>query len=193
MKSYLEIFLITITFSSSSVISFSFVSLLSAFNGPINNYDKKNLRLGQNPVRAFQWLTSKSRQDRYISSSRITGYGADEVLSASNHFNDTNTNNAEKLRLTIVLIDNYDSYTYNLYQYFCEMVDNVIVIPNDIVPIMVNGSTQPHPKTWDAVLSYLNVHYPAVKRIDSIVLGPGPGNPNVSEDVGICTAVSFFL
>jgi len=31
----------------------------------------------------------------------------------------------------LLLIDNYDSFTYNLYQYLCELGQGVVVIRND--------------------------------------------------------------
>lgn len=31
----------------------------------------------------------------------------------------------------LLLIDNYDSFTYNLYQYFCELGAEVVVKRND--------------------------------------------------------------
>ncbi|WP_444420532.1 glutamine amidotransferase-related protein, partial [Serratia marcescens] len=31
----------------------------------------------------------------------------------------------------LLLIDNYDSFTYNLYQYFCELGAEVLVKRND--------------------------------------------------------------
>ena len=33
------------------------------------------------------------------------------------------------------MIDNYDSFTYNLVQYFCQLGQNVDVIRNDLVSI----------------------------------------------------------
>jgi len=65
------------------------------------------------------------------------------------------------------------------------MVDHVIVITNDIVALDDDSSYQ---TTWNAVLSHLNLHFPGVKRLDGIILGPGPGNPSVMHDVGICAA-----
>jgi len=61
----------------------------------------------------------------------------------------------------ILLIDNYDSFTYNLYQYLCELGASVTVARNDAL-------------TVDDV---------AAMAPDGIVLSPGPGTP---EDAGIC-------
>lgn len=64
----------------------------------------------------------------------------------------------------ILIIDNYDSFTYNLYQYIAEISDNVLVKRNDKITI--------------AEITELNP--------SSIVLSPGPGRP---EDAGICVDV----
>jgi anthranilate synthase component 2 len=61
----------------------------------------------------------------------------------------------------VLLIDNYDSFTYNLYQYIGEFYPDIEVVRNDEV-------------TVDEVLNS------GAKRI---VLSPGPGRP---EDAGIC-------
>lgn len=61
----------------------------------------------------------------------------------------------------VILIDNYDSFTYNLYQYIGEIYPYVEVVRNDEI-------------TVDEVISS------GAKRI---VLSPGPGRP---EDAGIC-------
>ena len=61
----------------------------------------------------------------------------------------------------VLLIDNYDSFTYNLYQYIGELYPNVEVVRNDEVMV-------------DEVLNS------GARRI---VLSPGPGRP---EDAGIC-------
>jgi hypothetical protein len=153
---------------------------------PFNIYGKKQARMKPDVMRwpAFQ----PGKQSKIFS--RIKSLSSDNTaIFTSNYVNETNV---KKPPLTILLIDNYDSYTYNLYQYVSEMVDNVIVIPNDIVPVSDKGSVQAHQKTWDAVLHYLKMNYPSINRIDGIILGPGPGNPNIMEDVGISTAVSLF-
>jgi len=55
----------------------------------------------------------------------------------------------------IVLIDNYDSFTYNLYQYLCELGEEVVVIRNDKTTI--EGIEQMKPQR--------------------IVISPGPSTP----------------
>ncbi|WP_064091277.1 anthranilate synthase component II [Rossellomorea aquimaris] len=64
----------------------------------------------------------------------------------------------------IVLIDNYDSFTYNLYQYLEELGEDVIVKRNDRISLE------------------------EIKQLNplGIVLSPGPGNP---EDAGICIQI----
>ena len=61
----------------------------------------------------------------------------------------------------ILLIDNYDSFTYNLYQYLSELGAEVKTIRND--KITVNEILRMKP--------------------EAIVLSPGPGRP---EQAGIC-------
>jgi len=64
----------------------------------------------------------------------------------------------------ILLIDNYDSFTYNLYQYICEFSSNVVVKKNDQVSLNdIEKSNLSH-----------------------IIISPGPGVP---KDSGICSAV----
>ncbi len=58
--------------------------------------------------------------------------------------------------MKILLIDNYDSFTYNLFHYISRIKKNVDVIRND----KINETT---------VLK---------KKYDKIVISPGPGNPN---------------
>ncbi len=58
--------------------------------------------------------------------------------------------------MKILLIDNYDSFTYNLYHYISKINKNVDVIRND----KIDGKI---------ILK---------KRYKKIVISPGPGNPN---------------
>jgi anthranilate synthase/aminodeoxychorismate synthase-like glutamine amidotransferase len=64
----------------------------------------------------------------------------------------------------IVLIDNYDSFTYNLYEYFCQLTPAVQVFRNDKVDIPEIARMKP----------------------DLIVISPGPKAP---RDAGISKEV----
>lgn len=61
----------------------------------------------------------------------------------------------------IVLIDNYDSFSYNLYQLVGGIVPDIRVIRNDKITVAELEQRKP----------------------DAIILSPGPGRP---EDAGIC-------
>ncbi len=68
----------------------------------------------------------------------------------------------------IVLIDNYDSFVYNLYQLLGTLDSNVVVYRNDAINTEELASLNP----------------------DAIVLSPGPGKP---ADAGICIEVAQRL
>ncbi len=65
----------------------------------------------------------------------------------------------------IVIIDNYDSFTYNLYQYVGEMEGEVVTVRNDMTTVDEIRRMKP----------------------DGIILSPGPGRP---EDAGICVDIA---
>ena len=58
--------------------------------------------------------------------------------------------------MKILLIDNYDSFTYNLYHYIKKFINSVDVVRND----KIDSKT---------ILK---------KKYNKIVISPGPGNPN---------------
>lgn len=64
----------------------------------------------------------------------------------------------------LLLIDNYDSFTYNLYQYLSELGAEVIVRRNDQVTLEEIDAMQP----------------------ERIVISPGPGDP---DDAGVSVEV----
>lgn len=61
----------------------------------------------------------------------------------------------------ILLIDNYDSFVYNLYQLIGEITSDITVSRNDKITLTEISDLNP----------------------DAIILSPGPGKP---EDAGIC-------
>lgn len=71
--------------------------------------------------------------------------------------------------MKLLLIDNYDSFTYNLVQYFGELGANIDVIENDKTSLKEIDRYQP----------------------DLLCISPGPGNP---EEAGIsCDAIRYFI
>ena len=64
----------------------------------------------------------------------------------------------------IILLDNYDSFTYNLYQYLLELGETVEVFRNDRITVEEIRDMQPK----------------------AIILSPGPGVP---DQAGICIEV----
>lgn len=67
-----------------------------------------------------------------------------------------------------LLIDNYDSFSYNLYQMVGELDQNIRVIRNDEMTVEEIGEIKP----------------------DRIILSPGPGRP---KDAGVCEEVILKL
>jgi anthranilate synthase/aminodeoxychorismate synthase-like glutamine amidotransferase len=76
----------------------------------------------------------------------------------------TSINETELVFKVILVIDNYDSFTFNLVQYIKEIGEEVIVIRNDQVSLEEIEEM----------------------KLDHILLSPGPGNPNTA---GICLEV----
>ena len=71
----------------------------------------------------------------------------------------------------IILIDNYDSFTYNIFQYLTELGARVLVFKNDEVSLE------------------------QLKQMEfsHLVISPGPGNPSNPKDFGVCSeAIKFF-
>ncbi|BDR92352.1 anthranilate synthase component II [Vulcanisaeta souniana] len=63
----------------------------------------------------------------------------------------------------VVIIDNYDSFTYNIAQYTGELGAKPLVFRNDEVTVRVIERLRP----------------------DGIIISPGPGNPLNPRDVGV--------
>ncbi|KAL3370873.1 hypothetical protein AABB24_007743 [Solanum stoloniferum] len=69
-----------------------------------------------------------------------------------------------------LLIDNYDSYTYNIYQ--------ELSIINGMPPVVIRNDEW----TWKEVYHYLYEE----RAFDNIVISPGPGSPTCPSDIGVC-------
>ena len=70
-----------------------------------------------------------------------------------------------------LIIDNYDSFTYNLYQYIGELGGNPTVVRNDQISPneIVNG------------------------KFSHIIISPGPGDPSDSAYFGICKDIILIF
>ncbi len=69
--------------------------------------------------------------------------------------------------MKVLVIDNYDSFVYNLVQYIGELGAETIVYRNDQVNLQELIKLQP----------------------DRIVISPGPGTPEDEKYFGVCTAI----
>jgi len=70
--------------------------------------------------------------------------------------------------MRVAILDNYDSFTYNLFQYVAELVgDRPMVFRNDEL-------------TFEQFQE---------KRPDAVIISPGPGNPENPKYFGICKQV----
>ena len=69
--------------------------------------------------------------------------------------------------MRVLILDNYDSFVYNLAQYAGEIADEVVVKRNDEVSL------------------------PEVRRLspENIIISPGPGTPENPRNFGICGEV----
>lgn len=74
--------------------------------------------------------------------------------------------------MKLLMIDNYDSFTYNIVQYFGELGAEVTVVRNDEI-------------TLDEVITLV-----AEKGIERVVISPGPSSP---KEAGISVAaIEYF-
>ncbi len=68
----------------------------------------------------------------------------------------------------MLIIDNYDSFTYNLYQEIAAFYDNIKVVRNDQITVSQVNALKP----------------------SGVILSPGPGRP---ENAGICRELILTL
>ena len=86
-----------------------------------------------------------------------------------------NKETTTKLDLKLILLDNYDSYTYNIYSYLSTICKEP--------PLVL---------TNDAFASWTELNNTIVERFDGIIISPGPGAPQRDQDIGICLEVRYM-
>ncbi len=69
--------------------------------------------------------------------------------------------------MKVLVIDNYDSFVYNLVQYIGELGAETVVYRNDQITLSEANKIKP----------------------DRIVISPGPGNPEDAKFFGVCKAI----
>ncbi|CAN6215754.1 unnamed protein product [Urochloa humidicola] len=72
-----------------------------------------------------------------------------------------------------LLIDNYDSYTYNVFQ--------ELSVVNGVPPVVVRNDEW----TWRDVFNQVYKD----RAFDNIVISPGPGSPVCPADIGVCLQI----
>ncbi|KNE58639.1 aminodeoxychorismate synthase [Allomyces macrogynus ATCC 38327] len=75
---------------------------------------------------------------------------------------------AARKRLRVVIIDNFDSYTFNVYQLFCGVLEHS--------PVVIRNNQ----------MGWAEFETRVLPHIDAIVLSPGPGTPEHPQDIGLC-------
>ncbi|EGF83471.1 hypothetical protein BATDEDRAFT_34218 [Batrachochytrium dendrobatidis JAM81] len=76
--------------------------------------------------------------------------------------------------MRILIIDNYDSYTFNLFQYCTLNVTNP--------PVVVRNDQFEWTELCDRILP----------NFDAVVISPGPGRPDREEDFGVCKELLLY-
>ena len=75
--------------------------------------------------------------------------------------------------MKILILDNYDSFTYNLYQYVGELL-----------------SSSKEPFTLDVVRNdAVTLDEIQERKYDRIIISPGPGDPSDKKYFGVCSGV----
>lgn len=79
--------------------------------------------------------------------------------------------------MKVLIIDNYDSFTYNLYQYVGELLEKRD--KDSLVEVVRNDE--------------LTLAEIKERKYDKIIVSPGPGNPSDKSYFGVCSEVLLQL
>ncbi|XP_047955251.1 aminodeoxychorismate synthase, chloroplastic isoform X1 [Salvia hispanica] len=150
-------------FSPSKEISFSSLESISQNKSSKHVFPKTFSRLGE--------LNREERGDGVVKKGSVSSHLVRGHLEGS--FVGKKQLKEPSMKLDFVrtlLIDNYDSYTYNIYQ--------ELSVINGLPPVVIRNDEW----SWEEVCHYLYEE----KLFDNIVISPGPGSPTCAADIGIC-------
>ncbi|KAL2249246.1 UNVERIFIED_CONTAM: Aminodeoxychorismate synthase, chloroplastic [Sesamum indicum] len=149
--------------SSSAEVSFSCLETISLGKNLKSVVPRGFTRLGD--------LNKKDRNDGFVKKALVSSHLVPGHLEGSYVGRKQLKEPASKLEFVrTLLIDNYDSYTYNIYQ--------ELSVINGLPPVVIHNDEW----SWDDVCHYLYEE----KAFDNIVISPGPGSPTCAADIGIC-------
>lgn len=77
--------------------------------------------------------------------------------------------------MKVLIIDNFDSFTYNLYQYVGEILQDKVGAGSFVVDVVRNNE--------------ISVDEIRNKKCDRIIISPGPGSPDDPAYFGVCGKV----
>src|SRR5690606_15642581 len=81
--------------------------------------------------------------------------------------------------MRVLIIDNYDSFTYNLYQYIGEILSSTVGYGHFEVQVKRNN---------EMTLEQIRAWQP-----DRIIISPGPGSPDDRQYFGVCSEAILEL
>src|SRR5260370_32943105 len=82
--------------------------------------------------------------------------------------------------MKVLIIDNYDSFTFNLYQHVGEIISESRVMSHESRVDVVRND--------EITISEIKK-----RKYDRIILSPGPGNPAEQRYFGVCAEVLLDL
>ncbi|TYI07749.1 hypothetical protein E1A91_A10G228200v1 [Gossypium mustelinum] len=153
------------TLCSSSELSYP--SLESLKNAKANPVASKSFTRAGGYIKKHYFLSSYSDARKLVISSHLVpGHLEGSFMGKKRQMEPR-----KKLEFVrTLLIDNYDSYTYNIYQ--------ELSVINGVPPVVVRNDEL----TWKDIYRLLYED----GAFDNIVISPGPGSPTCPADIGVC-------
>ena len=175
-QSYLTIMVPYVLLSSTSTCTQGFLASKIHYPTP-TSFIRKRKRFP--PTNSLSFLSWPDNTRLFFQLQNITSKSSTTTTFTNNQGSVTTLIprlHANKLDLNLLLLDNYDSYTYNLYSYLSTIcIRPPTVISNDAYD------------SWENLIQDTRIlQSQAQFDYDGIIISPGPGRPDRLEDIGIC-------